>query len=148
MGLSNIYRGTSAGLLYQAPPKTSNPWSFASTSLSRQYPAPGFSPPPPPHAGVPTSSPKLLSPTQSDRSVVFLDKASPNAVAPATSNGCPEASNSAREVLSDMAAENATASDVPNFLVLRMHIVLACWRQERSGLWGRTLTVTQKSNIH
>lgn len=69
--------------------------------------------------------------------MVFLDKASPNAVAPATSNGCPEASSSASEVLSDRAAERATASDVPNLRVLRMHIVLAFWRQKGGGRFVR-----------
>lgn len=80
-----------------------------------------------------TSSPNLLSPTQSDRSVVFLDNASPNAVAPATSKGCPEARSSAREVLPDRAVEKATASEVPNFLVLRMHMVLAFLEARRGG---------------
>lgn len=73
-----------------------------------------------------TLSPKSLSPRQSDLRVVFRDKASPKAAASATPNACPDASSSDKEVLSASAVEKVRASVGPNFLVPRMHIVLAC----------------------
>lgn len=80
------------------------------------------------NAGL-TSSPKLLSPRDSDLSVSFLERASPKDAASAGPKGCPEASSSTREVFFPKALEKAATSNGPNFLVLRMHMVLACFHR-------------------
>lgn len=76
-----------------------------------------------------TSSPKFLSPRDSDLSVSFVERASPKDAASTDPKGCPEARSSTKEVFLPKALEKAATSDNPNFLVLRMHMVLACFHR-------------------
>lgn len=76
-----------------------------------------------------TSSPRFLSPRDSDLSVSFVERASPKYAASTGPNGCPEASSSTKEVFLPKALEKAAISDSPNFLVLRMYMVLACFHR-------------------